>query len=112
MRIKTKKNTKRQIVSVSVSGSIYGEDGTIMSDELRSASDTGLSKIALDLSRTTGMDSCAMGVIIYWSRNLNQENRQFMLVNPSDTVKELFVNTNLDKVIKIIDTNESYADGF
>ncbi|HAJ79042.1 MAG TPA: hypothetical protein DCO75_04660 [Fibrobacteres bacterium] len=104
MKIKTRKNSAKHFFSVKTSGDIYGENSTILSEELRTASESGYSRIVLDLSKTSGMDSCALGVIIYWYKNISGNNKRLIIVKPNETIRELLTTTNLSKLIMVVDS--------
>ena len=107
MSMKLRKQLKKNTPLIFVSGDVSGKDAMILSDEIRQVSEGGSNTVVIDLSATASMDSSAMGVIIYWWKNLKQENRHLLLCNPHRAVVELLETTNLNKLIPIIESIES-----
>jgi anti-sigma B factor antagonist len=106
MSIKFKHHARNQVPTIKISGSVSGKDALVLSNELRSASESQGARIVVDLSETSTLDSSAMGVIIYWWKNLKQQDRQLVLFNPHAAVMDLLVTTNLDKLINVTDSVE------
>jgi len=109
MGMKIKKHNVRRLPILFISGDVSGEESMVLSDELRQVCQGDSRCVVVDLGDTVAMDSSAMGVIIYWWKNLKQQSRQLVLCNPHDAVLELLVTTNLDKLIKVIDSVEGFS---
>jgi|GEM_PF-931669 anti-anti-sigma factor len=111
MTMKLKRQTLNHIPTVKISGSVSGKDAMVLSDELRAVCESDSSRVVVDLSETVNMDSSAMGVIIYWWKNLKQQSRRLVLFNPRCAVLEMLETTNLDKLISVIDSAEKLSTG-
>ena len=64
--------------------------------------------IYLDISSVIFLDSHGLGTIVYYHTLLHKKKRKLILINNSDKnsyLSRLFENTNLDKVLNIIQTN-------
>jgi anti-sigma B factor antagonist len=62
--------------------------------------------VAIDLSRTTFLDSHGLGVFVFFFRRFTEENRRFVFIKPSNFIRELFLGSNLDKIFTIIDSED------
>jgi anti-anti-sigma factor len=63
--------------------------------------------IAIDLSRTTFIDSHGLGAFVYCWRLLEEQNRQLVFINPQNFIRNMFNGTNLDKIFRIVDSDEA-----
>jgi anti-anti-sigma factor len=67
-------------------------------------------KIVLDVTRADFIDSHGLGVIVYFHTLMQKEKREFVIINgnvdPNSYIRRLFDLTNLDKVLKIVDSME------
>jgi len=62
--------------------------------------------IAIDLNRTTFIDSSGLGALVYIWRVLEEEHRQLVIFDPLDTIKDIFEDTSLNKLFKYIRVDE------
>lgn len=62
--------------------------------------------IAIDLSRTTFIDSHGLGVLVFFLRRFSEENRRFVFIKPSNFIQELFSGSNLNKIFTIINSED------
>jgi anti-sigma B factor antagonist len=60
--------------------------------------------IAIDLSRTTFIDSHGLGAFVYCWRLLENEHRDLVFVSPQGFILNMLHNTNLDRVFKVVDS--------
>jgi anti-anti-sigma factor len=76
------------------------------SKKLESLYKKGVPKIIVDLSRTNFVDSHCLGIIVYNNTLLQKEKREFVIMNANPDkggyVHRLFELTNLDKVLRIV----------
>ena len=70
----------------------------------------GVPKIVVNLSKTNFVDSHGLGIIVYYNTLLQKEKRELVILNANpDTggyVYRLFELTNLDKVLRIVASQE------
>jgi anti-anti-sigma factor len=76
------------------------------SKKLQSLYKKGVPKLVVDLSRTNFVDSHGLGIIVYYNTLMQKENRELVILNAnpdkSGYVHRLFELTNLDKVLRIV----------
>ena len=73
-------------------------------------------RVELDLSRTHTLDSGALGVFIEFHKDLAQEDRELVLVQPTHEIMSLFKIMKLDSVLNIergadADTDMGHGSG-
>jgi anti-sigma B factor antagonist len=88
-----------------LSGQFVGGDET---DELRTnikkLAEEGNSKLIIDLSKTTYLNSTALGVLISGHTSFVKNNGKIILCNVSKSIENIFVITKLTLVFDITDT--------
>lgn len=67
-------------------------------------------KIVVDLSKTNFVDSHGLGIIVYYNTLLQQEKKELVILNTNPDiggyVHRLFELTNLDKVLRVVTSQE------
>jgi anti-anti-sigma factor len=80
------------------------------SKKLDSLYKKGVPKLVVDLSRTNFVDSHGLGIIVYYNTLMQKENRELVILNAnpdkSGYVHRLFELTNLDKVLRIVQSEK------
>ena len=89
-----------------IAGEVTGNNISKITSKLESIQKIFTGTIAIDLGKTTFIDSHGLGVFVFFSRRFSEENRRFVFMKPSEFVKELFCGSNLDKIFHIIDSEE------
>lgn len=88
-----------------LSGQFVGGDET---DELRTnikrLAEEGNSKLIIDLSKTTYLNSTALGVLISGHTSFIKNNGKIILCNVSKSIENIFVITKLTLVFDITET--------
>jgi anti-sigma B factor antagonist len=88
-----------------LSGQFVGGDET---DELRTnikkLSEEGNKKLIIDLSKTTYLNSTALGVLISGHTSFIKNNGKVILCNVSKSIENIFVITKLTLVFEITET--------
>lgn len=92
---------------VGIIGELSGENVGKITARLEKLRKAGHKTIAVDLSRTTFIDSHGLGVFIYCWRLLENEKRNLVFVNPQGFILNMFHNTNLDRLFKVVDSLEA-----
>ena len=104
MGFKTKVRKKGKGIPVlEISGDFAGENASkaaVLLEEMRTSTEGG---IAVDLKRTTFIDSVGLGVFVYCWRLLENDKREMFFVRPQGFVLKMFQNTSLDRVFKVVD---------
>ena len=87
-----------------ISGELTGENVGKIAVRLERLRKTKARLIAVDLSRTTFIDSHGLGAFVYCWRMLENENRDLVFVSPQGFILSMLHNTNLDRVFKVVDS--------
>jgi len=104
MKSSIKSKLAENLPVIKISGAVSGEDSIKLSEEIGSLHKQKVDRIVIDLSETIGMDSSAMGVLVYWWKLLKHEDKRLFLFQPRDAISEMLETTNLDKLLPVIDT--------
>jgi anti-anti-sigma factor len=103
IKVRIKKNT----AVIKVVGRIIGVDGERFAKKLEAVYEKS-GDITVDLSETDFLDSHGLGTLVYYFHTLQKEKRDFTILNtnpnPNAYVKRLFELTNLDKILKVVDS--------
>jgi anti-sigma B factor antagonist len=62
--------------------------------------------IAIDMSKTTFIDSHGLGVFIFTWRRLKDLNRKLIFIKPQGFINDLFNETSLSKIFEIKSTED------
>jgi anti-anti-sigma factor len=83
-------------------GELAGRNVSDVALRLEQLRTTEGKKIAVDLKRTTFIDSHGLGVFVYTWRLLEKEKRDLIFVRPQGFVLNMFQNTNLDHIFTVV----------
>ena len=72
----------------------------------------GHSKIVVDLSQCTHLDSTFIGVLVVTQKKLLAKGGELKVVNPLDPARELFYLTGISKVFDAFETSEDAIKSF
>jgi anti-anti-sigma factor len=89
-----------------ISGDITSSSIHILAKKLDSLKKNKYNTIVIDLSKTTCIDSHGLGVLVYSWKMMGKNNKSLVFLNPTEFVRNIFTETNLDSVIRVIDTVE------
>jgi anti-anti-sigma factor len=87
-----------------INGDFAGENASkasVLLEEMRTSTEAN---IAVDLKRTTFIDSVGLGVFVYCWRLLENDKREMLFINPQGFVLKMFQSTSLDRVFKVVDS--------
>lgn len=104
MGCRTKVKKVKGMPVLEIKGDFSGENASktaVLLEEMRSSTGAG---IAVDLSRTTFIDSVGLGVFVYCWRLLENEHRDMTFIGPQGFVLKMFQSTSLDKVFRVVET--------
>jgi anti-anti-sigma factor len=65
------------------------------------------SRLVVDFSQTTFLDSTGLSVLVAAHRQLEQDRRAIVLRNPSDFVRRVLMVSGVDDLVTIEDTSDS-----
>ena len=103
LRLRKAGTTPILMIFGDVTGGNVGKITVKLESMLKASSE----KVAIDLSKTTFIDSHGLGVFVFFFRRLSDENRQLIFLKPSEFIKDLFSGSNLDKIFTILDDEET-----
>ncbi len=72
----------------------------------------GHSKIVIDLSKCTHLDSTFIGVLVVNQKKLQEKDGELVIVEPLDPAKELFYLTGISKVFNTFESAEEALSNF
>ena len=107
MSIKIRTRKVKTIPVLEISGDITGENVGKITSKLESLFKGDSHKVAIDLSNTSFIDSHGLGAFVYMWRLLEEQNRELVFLNPQGFIRNMFAGTNLDKIFKIAESEES-----
>jgi anti-anti-sigma factor len=106
MSFKLKVKKVKSTPVLEVCGEITGENVSKIIGRLDSLRNNASKIIAVDLRKTTFIDSHGLGAFVYIWRLLEEENRNLVFINPQGFVNSMFSGTNLDKIFKVVEEDQ------
>jgi anti-sigma B factor antagonist len=94
------------VVAVAVSGEIDLFTAPELKAAIADAIDGGSTRIVVDLTQTTFLDSTALGVLIGAVKRLRSSEGALSIVNTDATIAKTFEITGLDQIFTIRPTRE------
>ncbi len=89
-------------VILALSGNLDMGDSSIkLRNSVRESLDAGIPDIALDMSNVTYLDSSGIGELIASLVAANRENKNLVLLNPTDQIQRLFEISQLTELFDI-----------
>lgn len=84
------------------------KDSIVLKSHINTLLDKNFTRVALDLSKVTYLDSGALNVLIYAHNALRKRDGQLVLIRPNEYVKDVLEVVGLDKLVKIYPTEEEF----
>jgi anti-anti-sigma factor len=103
MGFKTKVRKVKGVPVLEIRGDFAGENAAqaaLLLEKMRASTNAS---IAVDLNRTTFIDSVGLGVFVYCWRLLENDNRKMLFIKPQGFVLKMLESTSLDRVFKVVD---------
>lgn len=99
-KLKVRKRGLTPILAVygDITGNNIGKLTVKLEHFLKIASDA----IVIDLEHVSFIDSHGLGVFVFYFRRLQEQQRRFVILKPSEFIQELLSGSNLDRVFTII----------
>lgn len=69
---------------------------------------TGISKVALDLSRVTHLDSSAITILLNYHKRLKTNNGILVIFGPSDDIMNIFSIVGFDNTVQVFPTRKDF----
>jgi anti-sigma B factor antagonist len=95
---------------VSLEGEVDLYTAPELKQELHRLVGEGATRIVIDMTQTTFIDSTTLGVLLSVVKRVRPEGGSVVLVCPDRNVKRIFEITLLDRVFTIVDTREEAFD--
>jgi anti-sigma B factor antagonist len=92
---------------VAVRGEIDLFTAPELKQKLTDAIEAGKSRIVVDLTETTFLDSTALGVLIGAVKRLRSRDGALVIVNTDQNIAKTFEITGLDQIFTILGTRDS-----
>ena len=106
MNFRLKSRKIGDVPVVEIVGDFTGENIRKFTQKIETYKKGDCSKLVVDLSGTTFIDSHGLGVFIYSWRVMEDENRKLIFLNPQGFIRSMFQGTNLDKIFHVVDSEE------
>jgi anti-sigma B factor antagonist len=98
------------VVAVAVSGEIDLFTAPELKAAIADAVDGGSTRIVVDLTQTTFLDSTALGVLIGAVKRLRSSEGALSIVNTDATIAKTFEITGLDQIFTICPTRDEAVE--
>lgn len=106
MSIKIRIRKVKEVPVLELGGDVTGEHIVKITSRLESLIKEHPGSVAVDLTNTTFIDSHGLGAFVYCWRLLHQDKRQLIFINPQTFIRNMFAGTNLDKIFKVVNSDE------
>ncbi len=106
MSLKIKKKEIKDYCMIEVIGNVTNEDVYKLSKSIDKVISKGPTNVAIDVSKTTFLDSSALGVLILSRKRLRDVDKKFCIVNPTPYIRDLLFSTNLDSIFDVVEKKE------
>lgn len=85
-------------------GEIDAYSAPLLRDRITDALEPGVIRLVVDLSRTTFLDSSALGVLVGALKRMRERDGTLHIVVPPPEIRRVFEITNLDRVFDLHDS--------
>jgi stage II sporulation protein AA (anti-sigma F factor antagonist) len=86
------------------------KDSIILKSYINTLFEKNISRIALNLSQVTYLDSGALNVLIYCHNTLKKRDGVLVIIEPNEYVKDVLDVVGLNKLVKIYSTEEEFLN--
>ena len=104
--------TSRAATIVAIEGRLNTASTPELHDQLKRAVQDGGSRLVLDLSGVTYVDSMALSVLVATLKLARSQGGDLVLLRPTPPVRSLLEATCLDRIFLIFEDEESAAASF
>ena len=107
MDFKTRVRKVKGTPVLEIAGEFAGDNAgktAVLLEAMRASTEKS---IAVDLRRMTFIDSVGLGVFVYCWRLLEKDRREMLFIKPQGFVLNMFQNTSLDRIFKVVDRLEA-----
>lgn len=104
LKLRIKKINQKPVLEIT--GGITGENVGKITSKLDSLRKSEHGVIGVDLRRTTFIDSHGLGAFVFISRILKNQQRELVFIEPHNFIRNMFTGSNLDKIFRIVESDE------
>ena len=97
---------KNGIPIIEIKGDLRDKQSFELNQKIKKVQEKYQGTIVLDLCGVGFMDSSALGILAFTCKTLDINNQTIVLMNPTEIVKKLLEETNLTKILRVIETFE------
>ncbi len=106
MSCKIKLKKIKNVPILKIIGDVTSAEINTLSKKLHSLIKKKAHKIVVDLSETNYIDSHGLGVFIYAWKIMEENNHELIFLNPQGFIRDMFVGTNLQNFLRIVNNLE------
>lgn len=89
-----------------ISGELVAREVNILSKKFESLGKGKCNTVVVDLSETNYIDSHGLGVFVYAWKMFEQKNKELIFLNPQGFIRDMFMGTNLNQILRVVDNLE------
>jgi stage II sporulation protein AA (anti-sigma F factor antagonist) len=86
------------------------KDSIVLKSFVNTLIEKNVANIALNLAQVTYLDSGALNVLIYSHNSVAKKGGTLVLIEPNEYVRDVLEVVGLDKLVKIYQTEEEFAN--
>jgi anti-anti-sigma factor len=86
------------------------KDSIILKSYINTLLEKNITKVALNFSQVTYLDSGALNVLIYCHNTLKKRDGVLVIIEPNEYVKDVLDVVGLNKLVKIYSTEEEFLN--
>ena len=113
LAMKIKERSRDGVTILEVSGKIMGgPDSELFSNTLKSLVHEDRTRVLVDLSKVTWVNSTGLGILISGYTTLKRSNGEMKLLNVSERIESIFMVTKLHSVFDSYKDEEEAVESF
>jgi len=97
-----KTNETHDAIIIEIEGNLKDDSALKLGKEITKLEQTTNKDIVLDVSRIKDVDSRGLGTLVYLWKTMDNDKHSLVLLNPSEFLEKILIDTNLIKVFSII----------
>jgi len=101
-KVRIKKHNDLDVIELD--GDVSGRDVGKIHEKLESIWNPAATRLGVDLSNVVFIDSHGLGMLIYIWKTLEGRGCELVFIAPGPFVKEMLASTNLQNLIRIVDS--------
>jgi anti-sigma B factor antagonist len=106
MSLKVKTRKHEDVLIIEPVGAISGNEVSNLQRKLAEIQKDPGPALAVDFSSTSFIDSHGLGILIFLWRQLEQQQCRLSVICPAGFVHDILTNANLQKIVRIVESEE------